>query len=166
MSIATYASALPDTPGLTQLAQIIQLAVAPVFLLAGLGAFLNVCAGRLARIVDRTRNLEPRILKSRGEEHERLLGEVRLLDRRTRVVTSAIFTAVLGALFICAVVILMVVAFLTGWKLGVAVAWLFIIAMTATGASFAIFLHETRLGTKAVRVRNAILDHQEDAAGD
>ena len=43
-------SILPHTPGLTQLAQIIQLAVAPVFLLAGLGAFLNVCAGRLARM--------------------------------------------------------------------------------------------------------------------
>ena len=51
---------------LTHLAQIIQLAVAPVFLLAGLGAFLNVCAGRLARIVDRARNLEPRILGSRA----------------------------------------------------------------------------------------------------
>ena len=58
---------LPPTPELTQLAQIIQLAVAPVFLLAGLGAFLNVCAGRLARIIDRSRQLEPRVLASRGE---------------------------------------------------------------------------------------------------
>ena len=46
-------SILPHTPDLRYLAQIIQLAVAPVFLLAGLGAFLNVCAGRLARIVAR-----------------------------------------------------------------------------------------------------------------
>ena len=68
---------------LTKLAEIIQLAVAPVFLLAGLGAFLNVCAGRLARIIDRIRSLEPRIIDSRGEEHERLLGEVRLADRRS-----------------------------------------------------------------------------------
>ena len=48
---------LPPTPELTILAQIIQLAIAPVFLLAGLGSFLNVCVGRLARIVDRTRQL-------------------------------------------------------------------------------------------------------------
>ena len=58
----------PPSPELTHLAQIIQLAVAPVFLLAGLGAFLNVCAGRLARIVDRARRLEPRILDSRGKK--------------------------------------------------------------------------------------------------
>lgn len=150
------------SPGLTQLAQIIQLAVAPVFLLAGLGAFLNVCASRLARIVDRTRNLEPRILKSRGDEHDRLLGEMRLLDRRTRVVTSAIFATVLAALLISAVVIMMFVAFLTGFKLGVAIAWLFIAAMISTGCGFAIFLHETLLGTHAIRVRAQILDHEAD----
>lgn len=150
------------SPGLTHLAQIIQLAVAPVFLLAGLGAFLNVCASRLARIVDRTRHLEPRILASRGDEHERLLGEMRLLDRRTRVVTSAIFTTVLAALLISAVVILMFVAFLTGWRLGIATAWLFIIAMFSTGCGFAIFLHETLLGTHSIRVRAQILDHRAD----
>ena len=43
-------------------AQVIQLAVAPVFLLAGIGAFLNVCAGRLSRIVDRARTVEPLLL--------------------------------------------------------------------------------------------------------
>ena len=47
----------PTSPtSVTTVAQIIQLAVAPVFLLAGIGAFLNVCAGRLSRIVDRARS--------------------------------------------------------------------------------------------------------------
>jgi len=153
---------LPHTPGLTQLAQIIQLAVAPVFLLAGLGAFLNVCAGRLARIVDRIRKLEPRILDSRGEEHERMLREVRLLDRRSRIVSSAIFTTVLAALLISAVVILLFLAFLTGYRFGTAIALLFIAAMACTGLGFAIFLHETRLGIRAIQVRAHILDHQAD----
>jgi len=157
-------SILPHAPGLTQLAQIIQLAVAPVFLLAGLGAFLNVCAGRLARIVDRIRKLEPRILDSRGEEHERLLGEVRLLDRRSRIVSSAIFTTVLAALLISAVVILLFLAFLTGDRFGTTIALLFIAAMACTALGFAIFLHETRLGIRAIQVRAHILDHQADEA--
>ena len=50
--------------GVLELAQIIQLSVAPVFLLAGIGAFPNVCAGRLSRIVDRARAIEPLILGS------------------------------------------------------------------------------------------------------
>lgn len=155
-------SVLPHTPELRTLAQIIQLAVAPVFLLAGLGAFLNVCAGRLARIVDRARALEGRILATRGDEHDRLVGEVRVLDRRIRVVNTAIFSTVLAALLISAVVILLFVAFLSDFKLGTLIALLFIAAMAFTGLGFAVFLHETRLGTRAVRVRNAILDHQVD----
>jgi MFS family permease len=155
-------SILPHTPGLTQLAQIIQLAVAPVFLLAGLGAFLNACVGRLARIVDRIRNLEPRILDSRGTEHERLLDEVRLLDRRSRIVSTAIFTTVLAALIISAVVVLLFLAFLTDYRFGTAIALLFIAAMISTGLGFAIFLHETRLGIRAIQVRAHILEHEAE----
>ena len=155
-------SILPHTPDLRFLAQIIQLAVAPVFLLAGLGAFLNVCASRLARIVDRIRKLEPRILDSRGEEHDRLLSEVRLLDRRSRIVSRAIFTTVLSALLISAVVILLFLAFLTGYRFGTAIALLFIASMICTGLGFAIFLHESRLGTRAIQVRAHILEHKAD----
>ena len=155
-------SILPHTPDLRYLAQIIQLAVAPVFLLAGLGAFLNVCAGRLARIVDRMRTLEPRILGSRGEEHDRLLGEVRLLDRRSRVVSTAIFTTVLAAVLISLVVVLLFMAFLTGYRYGTAIALLFIAAMICTGLGFAIFLHETRLGIRSIQVRAHILEHEAD----
>ena len=158
----SVASILPHTPGLTQLAQIIQLAVAPVFLLAGLGAFLNACVGRLARIVDRIRNLEPRILDSRGTEHERLLDEVRLLDRRSRIVSTAIFTTVLAALIISAVVVLLFLAFLTDYRFGTAIALLFIAAMISTGLGFAIFLHETRLGIRAIQVRAHILEHEAE----
>ncbi|MCL6698448.1 DUF2721 domain-containing protein [Sphingomonas sp. NSE70-1] len=155
-------SLLPHTPDLRYLAQVIQLAVAPVFLLAGLGAFLNVCAGRLARIIDRARQLEPKVLASRGEEHDRLVKEVRVLDRRIGVVNTAIFTSVLAAVLISIVVILLFVAFLTGYKVGTAIALLFIAAMIATGTGFAIFLHETRLGTKTIRVRAHILEHEAD----
>jgi MFS family permease len=155
-------SILPHTPDLRNLAQIIQLAIAPVFLLAGLGSFLNVCAGRLARIVDRARKLEPRILESRGEEHDRLIREIRMLDRRTQVVNRAIFSTVLAAVLISIVVILLFAAFLTGLRFGNAIALLFIAAMLATASGFAIFLHETRLGTKSVRIGSHILDHEAD----
>ncbi|MFL6723048.1 MAG: DUF2721 domain-containing protein [Sphingomicrobium sp.] len=155
-------SILPHTPDLRNLAQIIQLAIAPVFLLAGLGSFLNVCAGRLARIVDRARKLEPRILESRGEEHDRLIREIRMLDRRTQVVNRAIFSTVLAAVLISLVVILLFAAFLTGVRFGNAIALLFIAAMLATASGFAIFLHETRLGTKSVRIGSHILEHEAD----
>ena len=59
-------------------AEIVRLALAPVFLLSGIGAFLNVLASRLSRIVDRSREIEPRLLASRGTEHDRWIGELQI----------------------------------------------------------------------------------------
>jgi hypothetical protein len=147
----------------TAVAQIIQLAVAPVFLLAGIGAFLNVCAGRLSRIVDRARTVEPLLLAARGGEHDRRLAEIRVLDRRMALVSWAIFLSVLAAVLICLVVVLLFAASLTGWHVGTVVALLFIACMISVGLGFAVFLFETRLGSRAVRVRTEILQHMADA---
>ena len=149
-------------PSLNQVAADIQLAVAPVFLLAGIGAFLNVSAGRLARITDRARKLEPQILASRGAEHDKLLGELRLLDRRMRIVNQAISLSVLGAVLISIVVVLLFAAGLAGLDAGTPIALLFMAAMIATGASFSVFLWETRLAIRTVRVAAEVLDHQAE----
>lgn len=143
-------------------AQVIQLAVAPVFLLAGIGAFLNVTAGRLSRIVDRARTIEPELLAARGTEHDRLLAEIRTLDRRMGLVSQAIFSSVLAAVLICGVVVLLFAAGLTGAHLGTAIALLFIGAMIAVGWGFAVFLFETRVGSRSVRIRTEILEHMAE----
>jgi hypothetical protein len=153
-----------DAPAtnVTTVAQVIQLAVAPVFLLAGVGAFLNVCASRLARIVDRARGIEPRLLASRGREHDRLQGEIRLLDRRIGIVNWAIFFSVLSAVLICTVVVLLFAGGLTGAGFPTTIALLFIASMVAIGIGFFIFLVETRIASRSVRIRNDILEHQAE----
>src|SRR5437763_12521447 len=90
--------------------EIVRNAVAPVFLLSGIGAFLNVCASRLSRIVDRSRFIEPLLLASRGREHERWLGEIQVLDRRMALVSWAITMSVVSAVLICLVVSLLFAA--------------------------------------------------------
>ena len=144
----------------TTVAEIIQLAVAPVFLLAGIGAFLNVCTGRLSRIVDRARQIEPLLLESRGGEHDRWLREIRVLDRRMALVSHAIFLSVLAAVLICAVVVLLFAAGLTKAHFGTTIALLFIASMIAIGVGFAVFLVETRVGSRAVRIRSELLAHE------
>lgn len=160
--------ALPDFMTTnSEVAQTIQSAVAPVFLLAGIGAFLNVCVGRLARIVDRSRSLEPRLLGSQGKEHDRIIHELGQLDRRIRVVNAAVLLSVGAAVLICLVVVMLFVGQLARLHVGTPIALLFIAAMISTGSGFAVFLYETRLGTRAVRVRNELLEHEaEPATGD
>src|SRR5439155_9173001 len=93
----------PDDSSVRAVAQIIQLAVTPVFLLSGIGAFLNVCAARVSRIVDRSRAIEPQLLQSSGSQHSRWLTEMKALDRRLIIVSWAIFLSVLSAVLICIV---------------------------------------------------------------
>src|SRR3546814_1377380 len=92
---------------ITVIAQTIQLAVAPVFLLAGIGAFLNVCAGRLGRVIDRARVVERVVLETVGEERKRMLREIRKLDRRIDFLNNAIFLSVASAILVCLVVVLL-----------------------------------------------------------
>jgi hypothetical protein len=143
-------------------ADIVRLAVAPVFLLSGIAAFINVCASRLSRIVDRSRHIEPLLLQSRGADHDRWLGELTVVDRRMSLVGWAISLSVLSAVLICAVVVLLFSASLTRLHVAAAIAWLFIGSMVAIGLGFAIFLVETRVGSRAVRVRSELLQHRVD----
>jgi hypothetical protein len=144
----------------SNVAHTIQLAVAPVFLLSGIGAFLNLCAGRFSRIVDRARDLEPRILSARGAEHDQLIDEIRILDRRMSLVSRAIFYSVLSAVLTCAVIVLLFAANPTGTDFGTAIAILFIATMISIGFGFFVFLLETRLGARSVRISADILDHR------
>ena len=146
----------------TTVAEIVRLALAPVFLLSGIGAFLNVCAARLSRIVDRSRDIEPMLLASRGAEHDRWLAELGILDRRMHLVSWATAVSVLSALLTCLVVALLFAATLTRTQFGTAIALLFIASMVTIGAGFAVFLLETRLGARQVRVRSELLQHRVD----
>ncbi|MFL6829514.1 MAG: DUF2721 domain-containing protein [Sphingomicrobium sp.] len=146
-------------------ADIVRLAVAPVFLLSGIGAFLNVCANRLSRIVDRSRDIEPRLLASRGSEHDRWIGELRIVDERMRLVSWALSLSVLSAVLICLVVVLLFAGTLTNTHLATVIALLFIASMLAIAVAFSVFLVETRLGSRSVRVRSELLQHQVDESG-
>ena len=153
---------LPHDTRVAQIADIIQLALGPVFLLAGIGSFLNVCASRLSRIVDRARQIEPLLLQSRGSDHDRYLREIRVLDRRMGLVQWAIWLAVFAALLICLVVVLLFAGTLVSGHFGTTIAVLFMACMGLLAAGFGVFLLETQASSRAIRIRNAILEHQAE----
>ena len=145
-------------------AEIVRLALAPVFLLSGIGAFLNVLASRLSRIVDRSRDIEPMLLASRGAEHDRWIGALKILDRRMSLINWATGLSVTSAILTCLVVVMLFGANLVRTRLGTEIAWLFIGSMLTIGAGFAVFLLETTIAGRAVRVRSELLQHQVDEA--
>jgi hypothetical protein len=156
-----------SAPNLTvnTVAEIVRLALAPVFLLSGIGAFLNVLASRLSRIVDRSRDIEPLLLASRGREHDRWINDLKILDRRMSLISWATALSVTSAILTCLVVVLLFAANLVRTRLGTEIAWLFIASMLAIGGGFGVFLLETTIAARAVRVRSELLQHTVDENG-
>jgi hypothetical protein len=125
---------------LNDITHVIQLAIAPVFLLTAVAAIIGVLSNRLARIVDRIRVLEER--QPATENPERLLRELDLLDRRLRLVYLAVACAVSCALLVG---LLIVVAFFDAFvKLDLTkiIGALFVLAMIAFITALVVFLRE------------------------
>jgi hypothetical protein len=147
-----------EGPYLSTVSETIQAAIAPVFLLAGIGAFLNVMVGRLARIVDRARSIELLHPRSTGPEHDRHVWELRIIDRRISVINNAIFLCTASALAICCVVALMFCARLLNLHVGIWVALSFIVSMVLLMAGLIYFLVEVRMSLEAIHVREELLE--------
>ncbi|WP_213979175.1 DUF2721 domain-containing protein [Sphingomonas sp. dw_22] len=147
-----------EGPYLSTVSATIQAAIAPVFLLAGIGAFLNVMVGRLARIVDRARVIEQLHPRFTGPEHDRHVWELRIIDRRISVINNAIFLCTASALAICFVVALMFVSRLGNLHVGSLVALAFIVSMLLLMAGLIYFLVEVRMSLRAIHVRQELLE--------
>lgn len=147
-----------SVPAVSTIAQAIQLSLSPVFMLAGIGALLNVLAGRLSRVVDRARAVEALHPRSSGPEHDRHVWELRLLDRRMGVINAALVLAVSSAVMTCLVVALLFVAELVKLHIGTMVAVAFILAMVLLILALISFLVEVRMSLRAIHIRPELLE--------
>lgn len=127
---------------IADISRVIQLAVAPVFLLTAIATLVATLNNRLGRIVDRRRAVLERAAAAPGEVSE---DELALLSRRASLVYLSIFAAVLAALFICLVVVGAFLAALVATDLSRSVAALFILSMLALVVALSLFLREVYL---------------------
>ena len=129
----------------------IQLAIAPVFLLTAIGSMLGTMTNRIARIVDRARQLEQRLAVSSeacAAEHR----ELRSLAKRARLINMAITFTVLAALLVCVSIGgLFLDAY---WKrsLTTLVAWIFGVSLVSLIVGLGLFLREIYVATATLRI--------------
>jgi hypothetical protein len=122
------------------IARVIQMALAPAFLLTGVASLLNVFATRLTRIVDRTRILEVRV-----EPGGDAPAELEILRRRGELVRWSITMGTGAALFVTLVIGVAFLGFLLTVNFAVVVAALFVAAMAALTLALGFFLREVTL---------------------
>ncbi len=145
------------SPALSTIAQTIQLSLSPVFMLAGIGAIMNVLAGRLGRVIDRARKLEEEHDRITEAEHARHLWELRSLDRRMKLTNAALLLAVTSAAVTCMTVGMMFVGELAKFHLGRYVAAAFVLAMALLISALLAFLLEVQVSLRANRVPRDLL---------
>ena len=131
---------------------IIQLAVAPVFLLTGVSGLLAVLTSRMARIIDRARVLEERLPKAPGSDQAGIHAELRHLSQRARLINTAISLCTVCALLICAVIVALFVGGFLSTDASVVIGVVFTGAMLALFAGLVSFLREIHVATKSLRI--------------
>lgn len=136
---------------------IIQLAIAPVFLLTGVGSNLLVLTNRLARIIDRSRVLEDRLDNAPGSRGLEYLAEIKILYRRAHLINRAITLSTSCALLVCVVIAALFVGGALRLDLTTLIAMLFVFAMLALIGSFIYLLREIFIATGTMTMRHAPL---------
>ena len=142
---------MPSLLPLNDISHVIQLAIAPVFMLTAIGTVLNVLAGRLGRSVDRRRTLVAVLPKLGVDIADIARAEIEFEVRRIRLIYNAITMAVTSALLVCLLIALAFVDAFIAQDFGKLIASLFVLSMVALIASLMIFMREIFLSVNSPR---------------
>ncbi|MCA1855830.1 DUF2721 domain-containing protein [Massilia oculi] len=138
---------------ISDIGHVIQLAIAPVFLLTGVATKLTVLTNRLARIIDRTRVLEDRLrLRSSAED----TSELETLYVRAHLINTAITSSTACGLMVCLVIALLFLGDTTNIPLDQYIAGLFVCAMIGLISSFVYFLREIFIASRFMRMQHML----------
>ena len=136
-----------DENSVNTVSHLIELAVAPVFLLAGVGATLNVFVGRLSRIIDKAEILTEKLQVNREhkpiDKHSQIIRKKRsYLELRIQNMNFAILACTMTGLLISMVIMIMFLSAFFAFNGAFTIGILFIMAMTAFITALALFLKE------------------------
>ncbi len=135
----------------TDITHVIQLAIAPVFLLTAVGTIIGVMSNRLGRAVDRIRLLEYRLREMNEAEAKETHRDLNFLARRMRLIYIAIGLAVICAILVSMLIAITFIDAFLAVDLSRVVGLLFIIAMFAFIGSLLVFLREIFLAISNTR---------------
>jgi CBS domain containing-hemolysin-like protein len=134
------------------IAHAIDLAVAPVFLLSGIGVLLGVLTNRLARIVDRARKVEENLRQAPVSAPDDGREQLRVAARRAKFINVSITLGTVAALLVALVVAALFASTFVPLNLAGPVAVLFVLAMAALVGALLSFLLEVRIAIAALRI--------------
>ena len=143
------ADILERTASTPRVQQVVQLSLAPAFLLSAIGAIMNVIMSRMIWIAKRVENIEEKMEAQRTAKQAR---ELSWLMRRRKLMQGAIMFSTASAVMISLVIGLLFISAYIYAQIGTVIAllWVLTMALLVTGLGF--FLLETRLAARGAQV--------------
>lgn len=138
-------------PHIPEITSVIQLAVAPVFMLTAVGTIIAALGVRLGRAVDRRRVLEHGLRALSGGQDDDARAELAQIARRIRYVYLSIVFSVLSGLFVCLLIAGAFIGAFVAMDLTRMVAALFVLAVACLTVSLLLFLREIFLAVSTPR---------------
>jgi hypothetical protein len=134
---------------ISDIGHVIQLSIAPVFLLTGVATKMTLLLNRLGRIIDRTRVLREDLRKGPDpESHE----ELDVLYQRWQLINYALTSSTGCGLLICVIIAALFLGDITSYSLDKTIAGMFVVAMVALILSFCFLLREVFISFRYMRL--------------
>jgi ABC-type multidrug transport system fused ATPase/permease subunit len=134
-----------------ELTRVLQTSISPVAMISGIGLLLLSMTNRLGRTTDRARLLSEAIARCSPEEGKRLLPQVRILYRRSRILRLAITLGAASILFVSVLIIALFAIITLSWDLQHLVLILFVLSLLSLVGSVVFFMHDLTLALQALR---------------
>lgn len=131
--------------------ELIQLSVAPVFLLAAVAGLLNVFTGRLTRIMDQVYKLDAR--EENNSRTEEMIERRNFLAMRMSNINLAILFITFTGIMVALVIVTMFLSTLLEFSTGIVISVLFILAMLSIIISLFVFLREIHYTTSFIKTQ-------------
>ena len=144
------------------IAQTIQLALAPVFVLVAIGNIMNILTTRLGRIVDRSRTLQVQHATTTGREHDVVVIEIRYVDRRIHLIGRALLLLVISGLAIGVTVGSLFIGEMTTLDTGMLTGLTFSAGIALLMTALVYLLMETRIAANSLRLPQELLELERD----
>lgn len=147
----------------TGIYHVIELAVSPVFLLAGIAGFLNVMSVRLGRIVDRSRVLQQSSNTLKKTHSLRINhAESEMLWKRIGVINRAIGLCTGAGLSVCLLIVCLFLGSYFSHEISLLIVGLFVISMLLLVFALLLFLREVQLSTRTIRIVRSFSDENSN----
>ena len=144
--------AIPFSQEVSTIAHVIELAIAPVFLITGIGSLLAVMSNRLARIIDRARQIEDKWPNLKQAQILDAKAEFICLAKRAKLASYAINFCAFATLMVCLLIATLFIDAFSGTNLRWFVGSLFVLSMFSLSGGIVCFLREVHIAMLSLRI--------------